>query len=157
MCVCTRACACTCIPVAGLHEKRLLWTAGLEVNLPAMCAVREQGRCPVLRQSQQQLHRKVHCNLGQEGIARTSAVTFFLAPHLSTWRPQACGISPHSFLLLVGRGTPLQWWVWEAACLQGECVLVCSQPCLGSLSCWEPAVSRGPRPPCARWVSLISG
>lgn len=84
------------------------------------------------------------CNLGQESIARTSAVTFFLAPHLSTWKPQARGISPHSFLLLVGRGTPLRWLVWEAACLQGECVLVCSQPYLGSLSCWEPAASSAP-------------
>lgn len=114
-------------------------------------AVREQGRCPIPKQSQQQLH----WDLGQENIARMSAGNFLLAPHLSTWRPEAHGLPPHPLHLLMGRGAPLWWWVWEA-CLfvSRECVLVYSQPHLGILSCREPAVSSTS---CARWVSLISG
>lgn len=122
------------------------WTAGLELNLPAggtWVPPGEKGRCPVSRQNQLQLHWRVRCNLGQEIIARLSVGTLFLALHLSTWRPPAPGLSPRLLPSHEERSGPL---MRLSACHQGEHVLVCSEPCLGSRSCWEPAVAINPIP-----------
>ena len=139
-------CLCSCAPVTGLHDKRRPRTARLEVTIPARVPWVLSGS--KARATSRESGAGKYC----QDVSRKlfPCPSPFYVEACSTWPPSSPLTSPHG-----ERGTPLMVSVGGLpVCLQGMCVLICSQPHLPILSCRELAVSSTL---CARWVSLISG